>query len=107
MKSFKQKVLYAAMSSVGYVNTRSDASAVYENNTNWISVIDIPEGKNSQEVLDFNLFLSPKDVWTGVIFGADTSNTKISPDGSMQIFGTDGLTYSILSPFYERLYRVN
>ena len=25
------------------------------------------EGKNSQEVLDFNLFLSPKDVWTTAI----------------------------------------
>lgn len=25
------------------------------------------EGKNSREVLDFNLFLSPQDVWTGVI----------------------------------------
>lgn len=25
------------------------------------------EGKNSQEVLDFNLYLSPKDEWTGVI----------------------------------------
>src|SRR4029078_12616721 len=25
------------------------------------------EGKNSREVLDFNLFLSPKDVWTAAI----------------------------------------
>ena len=25
------------------------------------------EGKNSREVLDFNLFLSPTDVWTGVV----------------------------------------
>lgn len=25
------------------------------------------EGKNSQEVLDFNLYLSPKDEWTGVV----------------------------------------
>jgi len=25
------------------------------------------EGKNSQEVLDFNLFLSPKDVWTAAV----------------------------------------
>ena len=25
------------------------------------------EGKNSREVLDFNLFLSPQDVWTGVV----------------------------------------
>src|SRR6476659_8850327 len=42
------------------------------------------EGKNSREVLDFNLFLSPKDVWTaaiiptangGGIFTADKSCT--------------------------------
>ena len=25
------------------------------------------EGKNSQEVLDFNLFLSPRDVWTAAV----------------------------------------
>ena len=25
------------------------------------------EGKNSREVIDFNLFLSPQDVWTGAI----------------------------------------
>ena len=29
--------------------------------------VRILEGKNSREVLDFNLFLSPTDVWTGVI----------------------------------------
>lgn len=25
------------------------------------------EGRNSQEVIDFNLFLSPQDVWTGAV----------------------------------------
>lgn len=30
------------------------------------------EGKNSQEVLDFNLYLSPQDVWTGVIVREET-----------------------------------
>jgi hypothetical protein len=34
------------------------------------------EGKNSREVLDFNLFLSPNDVWTGVILPTDTSATS-------------------------------
>ncbi len=29
------------------------------------------EGYNSREVLDFNLFLSPYDVWTGTIFAMD------------------------------------
>jgi hypothetical protein len=41
------------------------------------------EGKNSQEVLDFNLFLSPKDVWTAAIIpgsggGAMASTTDKS-----------------------------
>ena len=44
------------------------------------------EGKNSREVLDFNLFLSPNDVWVGVILPGDTSTTSggrlITPDTS-------------------------
>jgi hypothetical protein len=34
------------------------------------------EGKNSREVLDFNLFLSPNDVWTGVVLPTDNSTTS-------------------------------
>ncbi len=33
------------------------------------------EGKTSAEVLDFNLYLSPNDVWTAAIIPADTSAT--------------------------------
>jgi hypothetical protein len=38
------------------------------------------EGFNSREVLDFNLFLSPNDVWTAVVTqsGDDSSGAKIS-----------------------------
>jgi hypothetical protein len=31
------------------------------------------EGKNSREVLDFNLYLSPYDVWTGSVFAIDAT----------------------------------
>lgn len=34
------------------------------------------EGKNSREVLDFNLFLSPNDVWTGAVVPADSTTTS-------------------------------
>jgi hypothetical protein len=34
------------------------------------------EGKNSREVLDFNLFLSPNDVWTAVVLPSDTTATS-------------------------------
>src|SRR3954466_15306657 len=41
------------------------------------------EGKNSREVLDFNLFLSPNDVWVGVVGPADptsaTSAARLTP----------------------------
>ncbi len=36
------------------------------------------EGKASQEVLDFNIFLSPYDVWTGYLEPSATGGTKIS-----------------------------
>ncbi|WP_114650041.1 hypothetical protein [Pseudothauera hydrothermalis] len=43
---------------VHIVNTTDQAKAVK---------VRVLEGMNSQEVLDFNLYLSPQDVWTGVI----------------------------------------
>jgi hypothetical protein len=50
------------------VNTTSRAKAVK---------VRVLEGKTSAEVLDFNLFLSPNDVWTAAIIPAD--NTTTSP----------------------------
>ena len=44
------------------------------------------EGYNSREVLDFNLFLSPADVWTANVFAL--SDAGISGDGAA-IFTTD------------------
>lgn len=40
------------------------------------------EGMNSSEVLDFNLYLSPYDVWTGVITRTDTGAKVASSDTS-------------------------
>ena len=40
------------------------------------------EGKNSREVLDFNLFLSPKDVWTAGVFPTLTGGGVASVDKS-------------------------
>lgn len=40
------------------------------------------EGKNSQEVLDFNLYLSPKDEWAGAIVKTDDGAKLISSDTS-------------------------
>mgnify|MGYP001038884243 FL=1 len=40
------------------------------------------EGKNSKEVLDFNLYLSPNDEWTGVITKTDTGAQLTSADTS-------------------------
>lgn len=36
------------------------------------------EGKNSQEVLDFNLYLSPHDVWTGTVVPDAAAGAKIT-----------------------------
>src|SRR5690554_4995677 len=35
------------------------------------------ESKNSQEVLDFNLYLSPHDVWAGAITATGNGGAKI------------------------------
>ena len=50
---------------ISVVNTTIEGKAVK---------VRILEGMNSREALDFNLYLSPFDVWTGVF-------TEASPDG--------------------------
>jgi hypothetical protein len=52
---------------ISVVNTTSSAKAVK---------VRVLEGKTSSEVLDFNLFLSPNDMWTAAIIPADSSATS-------------------------------
>ena len=96
MNNFKQKALISALAGAGALAMAGAANAVYVNqdglgqalvypyytvrggNVTLVSVVNTTtqakavkvrflEGKNSVEVLDFNLFLSAKDVWTGAI----------------------------------------
>lgn len=55
------------------VNTTTQAKAVK---------VRFLEGKNSKEVLDFNLYLSPQDVWTGAVVRTDAGASLISGDTS-------------------------
>ena len=52
---------------ISVVNTTSRAKAVK---------VRVLEGKTSAEVLDFNLFLSPNDVWTAAIVPVDATATS-------------------------------
>jgi len=74
-----------------YYTTRNDAAGnAYNsllsvvNTTASVKAVKVRflEGKNSREVLDFNLFLSPKDVWTTAIVqmgsGAGIKTTDVS-----------------------------
>jgi len=92
MKSLKKKVLAASV----LAGLATGAQAIYvdpngvgqvliypyftvqNNNNTYVSVVNTTsqgkvvkvrfrEGKNSAEVLDFNLYLSPNDVWTGAV----------------------------------------
>ena len=46
------------------------------NTTSVVKVVKVRfrEGKNSAEVLDFNLYLSPNDMWTGAVIPASTDS---------------------------------
>ncbi|MGZ5062636.1 MAG: hypothetical protein ACXWHB_07915 [Usitatibacter sp.] len=48
------------------------------NTTSAVKVVKVRfrEGKNSREVLDFNLYLSPNDMWTGAVIPASTDVTS-------------------------------
>ncbi len=48
------------------------------NTTSVVKVVKVRfrEGKNSAEVLDFNLYLSPNDMWTGAVIPASTDTAS-------------------------------
>ena len=50
--------------------------SVVNTQTSGVKVVKVRfrEGKNSREVLDFNLYLSPSDVWTGAVIPADAGS---------------------------------
>lgn len=54
--------------SIHIVNTKNETKAVK---------VRILEGRNSQEVLDFNLYLSPYDVWAGAIVFDEVDGARI------------------------------
>lgn len=111
MNTFKQKALISALAGAGALAMAGAANAVYVNgdglgqvliypyytvrggNNTLLSVVnttDLPkavkvrflEGKNSQEVLDFNLFLSPKDVWTAAVVATTDGAALVTADKS-------------------------
>lgn len=110
MKSFTQKAIYTALAgtslmlaaSAGAVSINQDGMGealvypyytVRNNNVTLFSVVNtttvskavkvrIMEGKNTAEVLDFNLFMSPKDVWTGAIIATVDGAAILSADNS-------------------------
>ncbi len=61
------------VTSVSLINTGSTYKAVK---------VRFLEGKNSREVLDFNLFLSPQDVWTGAVVATTDGARVVSNDNS-------------------------
>src|SRR6266480_3138678 len=76
------------------VNTTSSAKAVK---------VRFLEGKNSREVLDFNLFLSKYDVWTAAIVPSASGGAKVIsfdksctiPDNSLFLLpGTDFVNFA-------------
>lgn len=54
------------------------------NTTNKVKAVKVRflEGKNSQEVLDFNLYLSPQDEWTGVLVQSANGTRLTTADTS-------------------------
>lgn len=62
------------VTSLSVVNTDQDHTKVVK--------VRFLEGKNSAEVLDFNLFLSPRDVWTASVVDNGTGAAVYSTDRS-------------------------
>ena len=106
MNTFKRKALFTAIAALGAAGTAEAVFiapnntgqallypyyTVQNSGTNswntYVSIVNttdvskaikvrILEGRTSAEVLDFNLFLSPNDVWTAAIVPSDASDTS-------------------------------
>ena len=83
---------------ISVVNTTEDVKAVK---------VRFMDSKNSREVLDFNLYLSPLDVWTGAIFDPGNDGVGVaavqSADNSCTVpaFAQTGLTTDDGIPYVE------
>jgi hypothetical protein len=71
------------------VNKSNQTLVSVVNTTNRVKAVKVRflEGRNSKEVLDFNLYLSPFDVWTGVVTatGATGPATLFTSDTSCTV----------------------
>jgi hypothetical protein len=71
------------------VNKGNQTVVSVVNTTNRVKAVKVRfvEGRNSKEVLDFNLYLSPFDVWTGAVFatGATGGASLITNDTSCTV----------------------
>ncbi|EDZ67101.1 hypothetical protein NOC27_428, partial [Nitrosococcus oceani AFC27] len=61
---------------VTVTNTTADVKAVK---------VRFLDGQNTKEVLDFNLYLSPFDVWTGVVTATENGARLTTPDNSCTV----------------------
>jgi len=139
MNAFKRKSLYTAVvaglgalgaSQAGAVNLSTDGTgqvllypyytvrsgmitSITVVNTNTtrtkVSKVRFLEGKNSAEVLDFNLWLSPRDVWTGSIVDTATGAGVYSVDNSctapyVNARATPPVTATAPAPFVNYYY---
>lgn len=102
-RAFRQRTLDAAMSAVGLINSEGAASAVYVNDDGLGQALVYPyytmragqevlistprATPNTDEVLGFSLFLSPRNVWTGAVESAQ---------------GLDGVMYHVPGPVLAR-----
>lgn len=84
-----------------YTAEEGNVTAVHvTNTTNQIKAVKVRfvEGMNSQEVLDFNLYLSPNDVWTGGVVQTAEGAALVTTDksctaGALPTEGQPFLTY--------------
>jgi len=71
---------------ISVVNTHNEAKAVK---------VRFLEGENSREVLDFNLYLSPFDVWTAAVTEADDGSGAVlnTSDATCTVGPVDGVAF--------------
>lgn len=142
MNAFKKKSIYLAVAAgLGAVGMAGTASAVninsnglgevliypyytvrggtdtymsIVNTTNSVKAVKVrfTEGRNSREVLDFNLYMSPYDMWTGAVVATTNGAKLVTADKSctspaIPASGVDFVNYAFSGAVVEGIVTVN
>ncbi len=97
---------YYTVRTVGSEGYNTYLSVVNIQNTVKAVKVRFLEGKNARPVVDFNVYLSPYDMWTGALVSTDTGTRLLTTDRSctVPVFSASGTSGTLAVDFSNNAY---